>query len=63
MDKTLEEKFIREDPECDIVEGRYRPEITREEEYNSMFSFENVLRTMDNINEAQYNIRPYGTKR
>ena len=30
MDKTLEEKFIKEDPECDIVEGRYKPETAED---------------------------------
>ena len=28
--KTLEEKFIKEDPECDIVEGRYKPKTAED---------------------------------
>ena len=32
------------------------------EDFNP-FSFENIRKTMDDINEVSYGVRPYGTKR
>ena len=31
--------------------------------FENMFSYENILRSMDDINEHTYGVRPYGTKR